>query len=104
MLERRKSETKFQEAAAAALTAARGSYSPYRKVPSGVALVSVKGVHAGGCVENAAHNPTLQPLQAAFANALFDGVAEYSAVMRLCYPVDLSFFVLHGSSPLILQQ
>ena len=94
MLERRKSETAFREAAAAALAAARGSYSPYRKAPSGVALVSVRGVHAGGCVENAAHNPTLQPLQAAFANALFDGVADYSMVKQTVPPGEVLFFVL----------
>jgi len=70
----------FQEAATAALEAARGAYSPYTKCPSAVALVSPMGIHCGSIVENAAHNPTLQPLQAAFANARFDGLTDYSMV------------------------
>lgn len=72
----------FREAATAALEAARRAYSPYTRCPSAVALVSPLGIHCGSIVENAAHNPTLQPLQAAFANARFDGLTAYSTVAK----------------------
>ena len=70
----------YQEAATAALESASESYSPYTKCPAGVALISGRGVHCGGIVENAAHNPTLQPLQAALINARIDGLTQYSDV------------------------
>ena len=74
------SKEAYQEAAALALKSADESYSPYTRCPAGVAIISDKGVHSGGIVENAAHNPTLQPLQAAFINARFEGLTEYNTV------------------------
>lgn len=83
------SKEAYQEAATAALEAAKSSYSPYTKCPSAVALLSDYGLHCGGIVENAAHNPTLQPLQAAFINARIDGLTNYSEVT---HPVEIWLF------------
>lgn len=74
------SKEAYQEAATAALRAACSSYSPYTKCPSGVALLTDSGVYSGGIIENAAHNPTLQPLQAALINARMHGITCYSLV------------------------
>ena len=74
------SKEAYQEAVAAALKSACSSYSPYTRCPAAVALFSHKGIHLGGIVENAAHNPTLQPLQAALINARIDGLTDYSDV------------------------
>ena len=74
------SKEAYQEAVEAALNVAQGSYTPYTKCPAAVALLSPKGLHCGSIVENAAHNPTLQPLQAAFINARIDGLTQYSEV------------------------
>lgn len=80
-LERRAGDAAFQKAAAAALGAARGSYSPYTRCPSGVALVAAGGrVFAGGYVENAAHNPGLAPAQAAVVSAVVGAVGGYEEV------------------------
>lgn len=80
VLDRRKGDDQFQAAAGAAFAAAAGAYSPYRQTPAGVALASGQGIHSGGIVENAAFNPTLQPLQAAFAAARCAGMKDYSEV------------------------
>jgi cytidine deaminase len=51
-----------------ALKAARASYAPYTKSPSGAALSTSNGrVFAGSYIENAAFNPSLPPLEAALA-------------------------------------
>ncbi|GBF94426.1 cytidine deaminase [Raphidocelis subcapitata] len=71
----------FARAAEAALEAARRSYSPYTRCPSGVALVARGGrVYSGGYSENAAHNPGLAPLQAAVAGAVIGGLAGYKEI------------------------
>ena len=70
----------YQEAAASALQCANESYSPYTRCPAGVAILTDMGVYCGGIVENAAHNPTLQPLQAAFIDARFKGLTDYYIV------------------------
>jgi cytidine deaminase len=54
---------------AAALAAAAGSYAPYSKTYSGVAILLADGsIHAGRYAENAAFNPSLPPLQAALVS------------------------------------
>lgn len=77
------SKEAYQEAAACALKSADESYTPYTRCPAGVAIISDRGVHSGGIVENAAHNPTLQPLQAALINARFEGLTEYHRVRTI---------------------
>ena len=74
------SKEAYQEAVAAALEAARRSYSPYTRCPSAVALITPGGIHSGGIIENAAHNPSLQPLQAALIQARMHGITQYSQV------------------------
>jgi cytidine deaminase len=69
-------------AVAAALEAARMSYAPYSKSPSGVALVTRSGrVFKGSYFENAAFNPSLPPLQTALL-ALIAGGEEFGAITR----------------------
>ncbi|KIY93496.1 cytidine deaminase [Monoraphidium neglectum] len=71
----------FARAAAAALEAARRSYSPYTRCPSGVALIARGGrVFHGGYTENAAHNPGLAPFQAAVAGAIIGGLGPYDEI------------------------
>ncbi|KAK3165258.1 hypothetical protein QOZ80_1AG0030950 [Eleusine coracana subsp. coracana] len=56
-------EARLKEAAAAA---ARGSHAPYSECPSGFAVADGDGrIYAGGCLESAAYNPTLGPVQTA---------------------------------------
>ena len=64
------------EAAYCALAAANGAHAPYSSCPAGAALVGSGGgkdIHAGGCAESAAFNPTISPLQAALIGAYADG-------------------------------
>jgi cytidine deaminase len=64
----------------AALEAARRSYAPYSKSPSGVALRTASGrFYRGSYIENVAFNPSLSPLQTALA-ALIAGGEEYSSI------------------------
>ena len=69
-------------AAAAAISAARSAYSPYTRCPAGVALVTAAGgIYAGFCMESAAHNPGMLPLQAALVAALvYGGLPHYEVV------------------------
>lgn len=56
-------EARLREAAEAA---ARAAHAPYSGCPSGFAVADGEGrVHAGGCLESAAYNPTLGPVQTA---------------------------------------
>lgn len=56
-------EARLREAAEAA---ARASHAPYSECPSGFAVADGDGrIYAGGCLESAAYNPTLGPIQAA---------------------------------------
>ena len=73
-------------AAAAAISAARSAYSPYTRCPAGVALVTAAGgIYAGFCMESAAHNPGMLPLQAALVAALvYGGLPHYEVVRPLC--------------------
>lgn len=58
-----------------ALHAAEKSYSPYAKAYSGVALRTRTGkILFGSYLENAAFNPGLSALQAAFAHLILSGV------------------------------
>ena len=51
---------------AAAEAAARAAHAPYSGCPSGFAVADGEGkVYAGGCLESAAYNPTLGPVQTA---------------------------------------
>lgn len=50
----------------AAEAAARAAHAPYSGCPSGFAVADGQGkVYAGGCLESAAYNPTLGPVQTA---------------------------------------
>ncbi|MEW6280566.1 MAG: cytidine deaminase [Candidatus Eremiobacterota bacterium] len=69
------------ELSAAALEAARRSYAPYSRSPSGVALSTGTRIYAGGCAENAAFNPSLSPLQAALVHLVADG-GDYADIQR----------------------
>jgi cytidine deaminase len=65
---------------AAALDAARKSYAPYSKSPSGVAIRSRSGrIYRGSYIENVAFNPSLSPLQTALA-AMIAGGEPYSSI------------------------
>lgn len=56
-------EARLRDAAAAA---ARASHAPYSECPSGFAVADGDGrIYAGGCLESAAYNPTLGPVQTA---------------------------------------
>lgn len=69
--------------ALAALDAAKKSYAPYSKSPSGVALRSARGrIYRGSYIENVAFNPSLSPLQVALA-ALIAGGEPYSAIQAV---------------------
>lgn len=50
----------------AAVAAARAAHAPYSECPSGFAVADGEGrIYAGGCLESAAYNPTLGPVQTA---------------------------------------
>lgn len=67
----------------AALDAAKKSYAPYSKSPSGIALRSVRGrIYRGSYIESVAFNPSLSPLQVALA-ALIAGGESYSAIQAV---------------------
>jgi cytidine deaminase len=64
----------------AALDAARHSYAPYSKSPSGVAIRSRSGqTYRGSYIENVAFNPSLSPLQTALV-AMVAGGEAYSSI------------------------
>jgi cytidine deaminase len=63
----------------ASLDAARKSYAPYSKSPSGVALSTKNRIYRGSYIENVAFNPSLSPLQTALA-ALIAGGESYSDI------------------------
>ncbi|HZC23348.1 MAG TPA: cytidine deaminase [Candidatus Binatia bacterium] len=67
----------------AALDAAKKSYAPYSKSPSGISLRSARGhIYRGSYIENVAFNPSLSPLQVALA-ALIAAGEEYSAIQAV---------------------
>lgn len=63
----------------AALDAARKSYAPYSKSPSGIAVATKNRIYRGSYIENVAFNPSLSPLQTALA-ALIAGGENYSSI------------------------
>ncbi|EEE55287.1 hypothetical protein OsJ_03230 [Oryza sativa Japonica Group] len=64
-------EARLREAAEAA---ARAAHAPYSECPSGFAVADGEGkVYAGGCLESAAYNPTLGPVQAAIIGMVAAG-------------------------------
>jgi homodimeric cytidine deaminase len=64
----------------AALDAARRSYAPYSKSPSGVALRTASGrLYRGSYIENVAFNPSLSPLQTALTAPIAGG-EDYSSI------------------------
>lgn len=64
----------------AAIEAARRSYAPYSKSPSGVAIRTTSGrLYRGSYIENVAFNPSLSPLQTALA-AMIAGGDDYSSI------------------------
>ncbi|MCA9793833.1 MAG: cytidine deaminase [Candidatus Eremiobacteraeota bacterium] len=66
---------------AAAVEAAIRAYAPYSNCPSGVALETESGLVTGSCLENAAFNPSLSPLQAALGQLRAQNLA-YADVRR----------------------
>lgn len=67
----------------AALDAARKSYAPYSKSPSGVAICTAKErIYRGSYIENVAFNPSLSPLQTALA-ALVSGGGSFSEIAEV---------------------
>ncbi len=69
--------------AAAALDAARRSYSPYTQSPSGVALTTAsERTFPGSYIENVAFNPSLSPLQTALAG-LFAAGENAGGIVRV---------------------
>lgn len=67
----------------AALDAAKKSYAPYSKSPSGIALRSSSGrIYRGSYIENVAFNPSLSPLQVALA-ALIAAGEPYAAIQAV---------------------
>jgi len=67
----------------AALDAAKKSYAPYSKSPSGIALRSSSGrIYRGSYIENVAFNPSLSPLQVALA-ALIAGGESYASIQAV---------------------
>lgn len=68
----------------AAKIASEMSYVPYTKSPAGVALRTVDGkIYSGYCLENAAYNPSLSPLQVALVALLAD-MKSYSDIVDVC--------------------
>nr|ACG46154.1 CDA1 [Zea mays] len=64
-------DARLREAAEAA---ARAAHAPYSKCPSGFAVADGDGrIYAGGCLESAAYNPTLGPVQAAIIGMVAAG-------------------------------
>ncbi|HET6175984.1 MAG TPA: cytidine deaminase [Candidatus Sulfotelmatobacter sp.] len=63
----------------AALEAARQSYAPYSKSPSGVAIRTSRRIYRGSYIESVAFNPSLSPLQTALA-ALIAAGEDYSSI------------------------
>lgn len=58
-----------------ALEACRNSYAPYTESYSAVGVRIVDGsMYSGFCVENAAYNPSISPMQAACVQLAFSGV------------------------------
>ena len=69
--------------AGAALEAARMSYAPYSKSPSGVAIATKSGrTYKGSYIENAAFNPSLPPLQTALLQ-LIAGGEDFAAITNV---------------------
>lgn len=66
-----------------AIQAARASYAPYSKCPSGVAIETKDGrIFSGSYVENAAFNPALPPLTSALVACVAANVS-YSDITRI---------------------
>lgn len=62
------------EAVAGPLEAAlRHAHAPYSKCPAAVALMTDRGVVAGGAIESVAFNPTIQPVMAALVELVAAG-------------------------------
>ncbi len=68
---------------AEALRAACASYAPYSHSKSGVAIHTSDGkIYSGSCLENAAFNPSLSPLQAALV-ALVTDLRRYDEIVEV---------------------
>ncbi|GMH39076.1 hypothetical protein BSKO_06974 [Bryopsis sp. KO-2023] len=84
VVESRKNDSIFAAAAVKGLAEAEQCYVPYTKCPSAVALITSTGaVATGGCIESAAYNPTLPPLQSAIVNAIVDGMSSYDNIVEI---------------------
>src|SRR5262249_8399264 len=69
----------LDELTLAAHDAARKSYAPYTKAPSGVAVLPSSGrIFKGAYIENVAFNPSLGPFQVALAALIVAGEATSS--------------------------
>ncbi len=57
-----------------AIEAARSSYAPYTNSFAGCAIqTNDNTIYSGGCIENAAYNPTISPFQAAAVDLISSG-------------------------------
>eukprot|EP01026_Neomeris_dumetosa_P058676 TRINITY_DN546_c0_g1_i1.p1 TRINITY_DN546_c0_g1~~TRINITY_DN546_c0_g1_i1.p1 ORF type:complete len:357 (-),score=41.84 TRINITY_DN546_c0_g1_i1:205-1275(-) len=84
VINQRADDQQFQQAAQIAIKEARQSYAPYSKCPSGVSVITIDGdVYGGGCIESAAFNPSLSPLQTALIGAVIDGIPCYKQVKEV---------------------
>ncbi|MEW6280574.1 MAG: cytidine deaminase [Candidatus Eremiobacterota bacterium] len=83
------------EATSAALSAANESYVHHSKNPAGVAVVLKDGrIFTGAALDNAAYNPSLNPLQAALMG-LVRAKVDYSAIQRVVLVEDANSKVSH---------
>jgi cytidine deaminase len=77
------------EAVDAALGAARRSWAPYSKSPSGVALQTKSGrVLKGSYIENVAFNPSLPPFETALAALILAGEDRANVVRAVLVEVE----------------
>ena len=75
----------YQNAVQQAVEAARGAYTPYYSCPAAAAIVfathgaadtTEPQVAAGPCMESAAHNPGMLPLQSAIVAGILTGYLQ----------------------------
>lgn len=87
----------------AAATAANGSYAPYSQTWGGAAIQVRDGrIFAGHYLENAAFNPSLPPLQAAYVAAVLGGCEPDDMVAAaIAQPVDAKIDHYRAGSALL---
>jgi cytidine deaminase len=90
-------EPHFRAAAFAALAEARESYAPYSNCPAGVSIITGGGqVFAGGYLESAAFNPSMQALQVAITDAVINHMPCYTHVQEVVVVEGVNMHVQHA--------